>query len=168
MEEEKATVPENEKSQLSFPLDLNSSRIIERLIQALKWPRSLWKNRGFITLIPVTDKDTAITVGDGKQIWTVPEELDGTLIQSVAGYVTTVSASGGPILVQLRNITDSVDILSTRINIDDSEFNSYDAATQPVINFTNAQLTKGDRIAVDVDDAGDGAAKGLTIKVSAQ
>ena len=59
-------------------------------------------------------------------------------------------------------------MLSTAITIDDTEFNSYTAATQPVINFTNAQLAKGDRIAVDVDDAGDGAAKGLTIVLSVQ
>jgi len=91
----------------------------------------------------------------------VPEDLDATALTAVAAAVTTVSSSGLP-TVQIRNVTQAHDMLTTRITIDASEFTSYTAATPPVINAANATVAKGDRIAIDVDVAGTGA-KGLMV-----
>jgi hypothetical protein len=151
--------------QLSYPLDHNSAKIIETAQLRLKYPHAYWRNRGLIYVVKVFDDSTTLTTGDGKVIVPIPIEFDATHIIHVEAFLSTVSSSGA-ITVQLRNVTDSVDILSTAITIDQSEFNSKDAATPFVINFTNAQLAHGDRIAVDVDGAGTGA-KGLAIKFSA-
>lgn len=108
-----------------------------------------------------SDTGTAISTGDGKFIWSVPQDMNGYLLADVEASVTTVSSSG-IVQVQLRNITQSVDILSTRVQVDASEFHSNDAATQPVITAANADVAHEDRIAIDVDAAGTGA-KGLEI-----
>lgn len=154
------------KKQLSYPLDADSQRIVERQILSTKWPRASWPNVGRIIAFKVIDDSTTLTTGQAKIIFNVPEELDNTLVVAAHAFVTTVSSSGA-ITIQLRNVTDSVDLLGTEITIDASEFDSYTAATPPVITFANAQLSKSDRIAVDVDSAGTGA-KGLSVYLSVQ
>jgi hypothetical protein len=98
----------------------------------------------------------ALTTGDGKYIFTIPFELDGYNLTKAEGTLTTVSSSGA-ITMQVRNITDSVDMLSTAITIDVSEFNSYTAATPSVVNTSYDDVATGDRIAIDIDAAGTGA-----------
>lgn len=60
-----------------------------------------------------------------------------------------------------------VDMLSTPITIDANEYDSKDAATQPVINTANDDLATGDVIRIDVDVAGTGT-KGLNVSLSFQ
>jgi hypothetical protein len=114
--------------------------------------------------VKVFDDATAVTTGDGKIIFCIPETLDGFDIVAANAFVTTVSSSGAP-TVQIRNITQAADMLSTRITIDASEYTSYTAATPAVIN--NGDVDTGDLIAVDVDVAGTGA-KGLGVILTLQ
>jgi len=153
-------------ARLSYPLDSDSKKVIEREILSTKWPQTRWSNVGRFIAIKVIDDATTLTTGDGKVIFNVPLELDNTLIISAHAFVSTVSSSGA-VTVQIRNVTDSVDVLSTAITIDQSEFDSYTAATPPVILFANAQFAKSDRIAIDVDGAGTGT-KGLSVILSIQ
>lgn len=111
--------------------------------------------------IKLVADDTAVAVGDGKFIFSVPSDLNGKNLTSVRLYVTTVSSSGLP-TVQLRNITDAVDMLSTRVTIDVSEFDSGTAAAAAVIDLAHDDVATGDQIAVDIDVAGTGT-KGLGI-----
>jgi hypothetical protein len=67
--------------------------------------------------------------------------------------VYTVSSSGTP-TVQLHNLTDTSDMLSTRATIDASEYSSYTAATAPVIDTGEDDVATGDRLRLDVDVAG--------------
>lgn len=99
--------------------------------------------------------DTLVTTGDGKLIFLIDSSLNGLNLTGAQAYVTTVSSSGTP-TVQIRNVTDAVDMLSTRITVDVSEFSSYTAATPPVINGATDDVATGDRIAIDVDVAGTG------------
>lgn len=106
--------------------------------------------------------DTAVlTTGDGQFIFAIPLDLNGRNLTTVAAYVTTVSSSGIP-TVQIRNVTQTADMLTTKITIDASEFTSYTAATPAMIDTANDDVATGDRIAVDVDVAGTGA-KGLGV-----
>jgi len=111
--------------------------------------------------VKVCDDATALTTGDGKIIFMIPEEMNGMNLVKAHAMVSTVSSSGTP-TIQIRNVTDGVDMLSTRITIDASEYTSYTAATAPVIDTTKDDVATGDRIAIDVDSAGSGA-KGLTV-----
>jgi hypothetical protein len=106
--------------------------------------------------------DTAtLATGEGQMIVCVPAALDGCNLTAVAAFVSTVSSSGLP-SVGIRNVTDSVEMLSTNVTIDANEFTSYTAATPPVIDAAHDDVTTGDLIAVDVDAAGTGA-KGLGV-----
>ena len=116
--------------------------------------------------VKVIDDLTTLTTGDGKVIFLVPQELNGYNLTGANAFVTTVSSSGTP-TIQIRNVTDSVDMLSTRITIDANEYTSYTAAAAAVVNTTYDDVATGDRLAVDVDVAGTGA-KGLGIVLTFQ
>lgn len=111
--------------------------------------------------IKVVNDTTVVTVGDGQFIFMIEDDVAGCRLVQAQAYVTTVSSSGLP-TVQIRNVTQAVDMLSTKITIDASEFTSYTAATPRVINLANSDVARGDLIAVDVDVAGTGA-KGLGV-----
>ena len=116
--------------------------------------------------VKVIDDATTLTTGDGKVIFLVPQELNGYNLVGANAFVTTVSSSGTP-TIQIRNVTDSVDMLSTRITIDANEYTSYTAAAAAVVDATYDDVATGDRLAVDVDVAGTGA-KGLGIVLTFQ
>lgn len=102
------------------------------------------------------DSATVVSTGDGKFIFAIPHPLNNYYLTLAEAFITTAS-SGGLVTVQIRNITQTQDMLTTRITIDVGEFVSYFAATPSVINYANAQVDTGDRISVDVDVAGTGA-----------
>ena len=116
--------------------------------------------------VKVIDDLTTLTTGDGKVIFLVPQELNGYNLVGANAFVTTASSSGTP-TIQIRNVTDAVDMLSTRITIDANEYTSYTAAAADVVDATYDDVATGDRLAVDVDVAGTGA-KGLGIILTFQ
>jgi len=107
--------------------------------------------------------DQLVLTGDGRRIWNIPADMNLAVLTALAIAVTTVSSSG-IVQVQLARIRggSTVDMLSTRIQIDASEFTSYTAATAYVINTSNDDVATADRISVDVDAAGTNA-KGLEV-----
>lgn len=119
-----------------------------------------------IIQIKVIDDVTTLTTGDGKVHFFIPPELNGYNLVDADAAVSTVSSSGTP-TIQIANVTDSVDMLSTLITIDVSEKTSYTAAIAPVINTATDDVATGDNLRIDVDVAGTGA-KGLTIILSFQ
>lgn len=115
-------------------------------------------------IIKCIDDATALTTGDAKARFVVPVELNGFDLVTVGAHVFTVSSSGTP-TIQIRNATNSnLDMLSTRITIDQSEKDSKDAAAAAVINTSNDNVATGDEICVDVDVAGTGTA-GLELRL---
>lgn len=114
-------------------------------------------------ILKVIAEDTALTTGDGKMYFTVPAELDGFNLVTVGVHVYTVSSSGLPTF-QLHNKTDTADMLSTLITIDENELDSNDAATPAVINGDVDDVATGDEIRIDCDVAGTGT-KGLEIRM---
>ncbi len=117
--------------------------------------------------IMASDMSTAITTGDGKAGFQVPTKLNGwNLIRAHAGLLVAQSSSGTP-TIQVRNATQTADMLSTRITIDTNEWTSYTAAVPPVIDAANDDVATGDRILIDLDVAGTGA-KGLVVVLEFQ
>ncbi len=114
-----------------------------------------------VLFIKVFSDVLVVSSGDGKFIFACSDDMDGMNLIDAQAYVTTVSSSGAP-TIQIRNITQAVDMLSTRITIDVSEFTSYSAAAASVVDTGNDDVATADRIAVDVDVAGTGT-KGLGI-----
>lgn len=116
-----------------------------------------------VTLKPIAE-GTALTTGDGKMYFVVPQELNGLNLTAVGAHVFTVSSSGLP-TIQINNKTDNVDMLSTRITIDANELDSKDATDAAVIDTAHDDVATGDEIRIDVDVAGTGT-KGLEIRLS--
>jgi len=114
------------------------------------------------------EADTAVATGDGKAYFFIPAEITGWNLVAVAACAFTVSSSGvvGPI--QLYNLMDSVDMLSTGITIDAGEFTSYTADTPAVIDTTHDDVATGDRIRVDVDTSAGTGTKGLHLILTFQ
>jgi len=95
--------------------------------------------------------------GNSATCFTIPIELNGMDLVSVGGHVYTNSSSGTP-TYQIRNQTDTADMLSTTLTIDANEPDSSTAATAAVIDGTNDDVVTGDEICVDKDVAGTGEA----------
>lgn len=82
--------------------------------------------------------------------------MDGLSLRVVELFITTISSSG-IVQVQIRNRTQAVDMLSTRVQVDAGDLNSGTSGTPPVINAANDQVFWMDEICIDVDAAGTGA-----------
>jgi hypothetical protein len=118
-----------------------------------------------VVVLKVLGDATSLTTGDGKMYFTVPVELNGKNIVSVGAHVYTVSSSGLP-TIQIHNLTDTVDILSTLITIDVNEKDSSTAAAA-VIDAAHDDVATADELRIDVDVAGTGT-KGLEVRMGFQ
>ncbi len=114
---------------------------------------------------------SAITTGDGKAYVRIPTLLNGHNLVSCGACLSTVSSSGVP-TVQLRRMRltnattqSAADMLSTKLTIDASEFDSKDATNAAVIDTSNDDVQTGDQINIDIDVAGTGA-KGLIVTLT--
>jgi hypothetical protein len=126
-----------------------------------------WVAPTHVVSIQVTDPNgDALTTGDGKAYFRVPSTLNGTNLVAVAAHITTVSSSGTP-TVQIANVTQAVDMLTTKITIDANEKDSSTAAAAAAIDAANDDVATGDELRVDVDVAGTGA-KGLIVEMQFQ
>lgn len=119
-----------------------------------------------ITILVSDPNGSAITTGDGKAYFRVPSTLNGMNLVAVAAALTTVSSSGTP-TIQIHNLTQAADMLSTRITIDASETDSSTAAAAAVIDTGNDDVVTGDMLRIDIDVAGTGA-KGLMVEMQFQ
>ncbi|MBU0964723.1 hypothetical protein KKC06_06815, partial [Patescibacteria group bacterium] len=106
-----------------------------------------------IVEVKVIDDATHLATGDGKAIICIPAELNGWNLVAAHGFVTTPDAAAVATF-QVRNVTDAVDMLSTPITIDATEYTSYTAAAPPVIDAAHDDVATGDLIAIDKDVAG--------------
>jgi hypothetical protein len=123
---------------------------------------AFWKYAVKPVVVEVVDPSVLLVTGDGQgPRFIVPIELNGHNLVSVAAAVNTVSSSGTP-TVQIRNVTQTADMLSTRITIDATEKHSKDATAAAVIDAANDDVATGDEIAFDIDVTGTGT-KGLTV-----
>ena len=103
-----------------------------------------------IASILVNDS-TVLTTGDGKAYFRAPDILNGWSITSVRGARV---AGNDNIQIQLYNVTQGTDTLSTALWIDGFEKDSTTAGTSTAINAAEDDLTTADRFRIDVDIAG--------------
>jgi len=107
------------------------------------------------------------TTGDGKGYFVVPEEMNGMNLVRVHARVITAGTTNTTD-IQIANVTDSQDMLSTKITIDSTETGSDSAATAPVINATYDDVATNDLLRIDVDAISTTAAKGLIVTLEFQ
>ncbi len=120
----------------------------------------------------VVQAGVSLSTGDGKAYMRIPPELNGMNLVSCSAAITTTSSSGNPTFMIARGRQASptsahsyVDMLSTAITIDATEYDSKDATTAPVVNGSNDDVATGDLIRVDIDGVGTGSA-GLIVTLT--
>lgn len=120
----------------------------------------LWKNKPLPVEIQVacSDETTAITAGTGKVTFRMPHAMTVT---SVRASLTTAQTSGSIFTVDINESGTS--ILSTKLTIDNTEKTSTTAVTASVVSDT--ALADDAEITIDVDQIGDGTAKGLKVTI---
>jgi len=108
--------------------------------------------------IPVacSDETTALTAGTAKVTFRMPFAFTLTAVRA---SLTTSQTSGSIFTVDVNEAGTS--ILSTKLTIDNTERTSTTAATAAVI--TDSSLADDAEISIDIDQVGDGTAKGLKV-----
>lgn len=114
-----------------------------------------------VQLIPF-DFTTDTATGDGKFYFHIDSRLDGMNLVDVHAEVITAGTTGTTD-IQIHNLTQAADMLSTKITIDSTETGSDTAAAAAVIDTANDDVAENDVIRLDVDAVSTTAAKGLLV-----
>lgn len=117
------------------------------------------------TVMQIFAPTVDVATGDGKFYFNIPPELNGMILSGVFAQVITAGTTNTTD-IQLHNVTDAVDILSTKLTIDSAETSSATAATPAVINTSNDDMATNDLIRIDVDAVSTTAPKGLILRLS--
>lgn len=114
---------------------------------------------------PVVDWTTSLSTGDGKYYFVVPADYDTWEIVATPHARVITAGTTGTTDIQLHNVTDAVDVFSTKVTIDSTETGSNTAATPPVINSSNKNLAAYDLLRVDIDAVSTTAPQGLLFTI---
>jgi hypothetical protein len=106
--------------------------------------------------VACSDETTALTTGTAKITFRMPF---GFTLSGVRASLSTAQTSGSILTVDINEAGSS--ILSTKLTIDNSEKTSTTAATAAVIS--DSSLADDAEITIDIDQVGDGTAKGLKV-----
>jgi hypothetical protein len=106
-----------------------------------------------------SDETTALATGTAKITFRTPCAMTVT---SVRASLTTAQTSGSIFTVDINE--GGTSILSTKLTIDNTEKTSTTAATAPVIS--DSSLADDAEMTIDIDQIGDGTAKGLKITIT--
>jgi hypothetical protein len=106
--------------------------------------------------VAASDESTALTTGTAKLTFRMPHAMTLT---DVRASLSTAQSSGSILTVDVNEGGST--ILSTKITIDNGEKTSTTAVAAPVISDT--ALADDAEITIDIDQVGDGTAKGLKI-----
>jgi hypothetical protein len=107
-------------------------------------------------VIACSDETTALSTGTAKVTFRMPYAFT---VSDVRASLTTAQTSGSIFTVDINEAGTS--IISTKLTIDNTEKTSTTATTPPVIS--DSSLADDAEITVDIDQIGDGTAKGLKV-----
>lgn len=108
--------------------------------------------------LAASDETTALTTGTSKVTARV---IGARTLVGVRASLTTAQTSGSTFTVDVNK--NGTTVLSTKLTIDNTEKTSVTAATAAVISVTS--FADDDEITVDIDQVGDGTAKGLKVSL---
>lgn len=111
---------------------------------------------------PGTDAAT----GDGAAYIHIPPKLNGWNLVYVHA-LNAVAGTTGTQDIQIANVTDAVDMLSTKLTIDSTEVGS-NTATAAVIDTTKDDVATNDILRIDVDAVQTTAGKGTVVTLGFQ
>jgi hypothetical protein len=103
-----------------------------------------------------------VATGDGAAYIHIPAALNGMNLVSAHAEVITAGTTGTTD-IQIANVTDTTDMLTTKITVDSTETGSDTAATAAVINTATDDVVTNDLLRIDVDAVSTTAPKGLIV-----
>lgn len=109
-------------------------------------------------VVAASDETTALTTGTSKITFRMPHAMTVTAVRA---SLSTAQTSGSIFTVDINEAGST--ILSTKLTIDNTEKTSTTAATAAVISDT--ALADDAEITIDIDQVGDGTAKGLKVYI---
>lgn len=109
-------------------------------------------------IVACSDETTALTAGTAKVTFRMPWAL---ALYDLKASLTTAQTSGSTFTVDI-NVSGST-IISTKLTIDNTEETSKTAATAFVFSSTDTTIDADEEVSIDIDQIGDGTAKGLKI-----
>ena len=115
-----------------------------------------WSAQPEVIQLAASDETTALTTGTAKITFRMPY---GMTLTGVRASLSTAQTGGAIFTVDINE--NGVSILSTKLTIDNAEKTSTTAATAAVIS--DSALADDAEITIDIDQVGDGTAKGLKI-----
>ena len=107
-------------------------------------------------IVAASDESTALTTGTAKVTFRMPHAM---AVTAVRASLSTAQTSGSIFTVDINE--GGTSILSTKLTIDNTEKTSTTAATAAVIS--DSALADDAEITIDIDQIGDGTAKGLKV-----
>ncbi len=139
-------------------VSINSGTLANRDILQYNSSSLVWENKKqpIEIQLAASDETTALTTGTVKVTFRLPVAFTLTAVRA---SLTTAQASGSIFTVDINQSGSSV--LGTKLTIDNTEKTSTTAATPATI--TTSALTDDSEITIDIDQIGDGTAKGLKI-----
>lgn len=108
--------------------------------------------------LAASDEGTALTTGTAKVTARV---VGARTLAGVRASLSTAQASGSTFTVDINK--NGTTVLSTKLTIDNTEKTSVTAAAAAVISVTS--FADDDEVSVDIDQIGDGTAKGLKVSL---
>jgi hypothetical protein len=117
-----------------------------------------------VIALAVVESTADLTIGDGKAYFVVPDELNGMNLVRVAATVITAGITGAT-TIQIANVTDSQDMLSTLMNIESGETSTRTSETPGAIDTDHDDVATGDVLRIDVDAVSTTAPKGLIVEI---
>ena len=107
-------------------------------------------------VVAASDETTAITATTNKVKFRMPYAFTLTAVRA---SLSTAQASGNTFTVDINK--NLATVLSTKLTIDNTATTSVGAGTPPVISVSS--FADNDEVEIDVDQIGDGTAKGLKV-----
>ena len=143
----------DELHDVTYPTTPANNQILQ-----YNFAQARWENKNFPIEIQLaaSDETTALTTGTAKVTFRMPHAMTLTAVRA---SLTTAQTSGSIFTVDINE--NGTSILSTKLTIDNTEKTSVTATTPPVVSDT--ALADDAEITIDIDQIGDGTAKGLKI-----
>lgn len=110
----------------------------------------------------VFSPDIPLSTGDGKFYMHIPSKMNSDRLVEVHAEVVTAGTTGTTD-IQIHNVTQSADMLSTKLTIDTGETGSDTAATPAVIDTANDDIDEDDVLRIDVDAVSTTPPEGLIV-----
>jgi hypothetical protein len=159
-----ATTSEAGKVELAIASEVNTGTDATRAVTPDALAGSNYGTAIYQVMVFNDANDCVTGDGAGDIFLRIPSTLNGFDLVGVAASCQTAGTTG-TMDIQIHNVTQAADMLTTKITIDSAETDSSTAATPAAIDTANDDVATGDQLRIDVDAAHTTAAKGLLVEM---